>query len=44
MAVKAAILDGARPAPRFAGLTVTGGIVNAANALRILRARTAASS
>lgn len=42
--VKQAILDGARPALGFQGLSVTGGIVNAANSLRILRERTAAPS
>jgi thermitase len=38
-AVKAALLDGARRVPGFAGLTVSGGILNVANSLRILRAR-----
>lgn len=40
LTVKQAILDGARPSAGFQGLTVTGGIVNVANSLRILRERT----
>ncbi len=39
LAVKQAILDGASPAPGFAGLTATGGILDAASSLRLLRAR-----
>jgi subtilisin family serine protease len=35
--IKQAILDGARPSPAFAGLTVSGGIIDAPGALAALR-------
>ncbi len=38
-AVKQALLDGAVASPAFRGQTVTGGIVNATRALRLLRSR-----
>jgi subtilisin family serine protease len=38
-AVKQALLEGARPSPAFHGKTVTGGILDATRALKILRDR-----